>query len=89
MDGTIRRGTDTVPEMLQGGAGPINGDHELRCMAAKKRRTKKPVTTDQLAREAKRAAQKAAGALDGRFREKVVKSGKTYARKPKHPDADI
>lgn len=54
-------------------------------MPAKRR--KKPVTTDQLEREAKRAAQKAAGALDGRFREKVVKSAKRYKRKPKHPDA--
>lgn len=57
-------------------------------MAAKRKKRKKPVTDDQLAREAKRAAQKAAGALDGRFREKVVKSGKTYTRKAKHPDAE-
>jgi len=56
-------------------------------MAAKKKK-KRPVTTDQLAREAKRAAQKAAGALDGRFREKVVKNAKGYTRKPKHPDTD-
>jgi hypothetical protein len=57
-------------------------------MAAKPKKKKKPVTTDQLAREAKRAAQKAAGALDGRFREKVVKSGKKYTRKPKHPHSE-
>jgi hypothetical protein len=57
-------------------------------MAARKRKRKKPVTSDQLAREAKRAAQKAAGALDGRFREKVVKSAKVFTRKPKHPDED-
>jgi hypothetical protein len=57
-------------------------------MAAKPKKKKKTVTTDQLAREAKRAAQKAAGALDGRFREKVVKSKKGFARKPKHPDGE-
>jgi hypothetical protein len=62
--------------------------HELRRMAAKPKKKKKTVTTDQLAREAKRAAQKAAGALDGRFREKVVKSGKNYTRKPKHPHSE-
>ncbi len=53
------------------------------------KRKKKPVTTDQLEREAKRAAQKAAGALDGRFRERVVKSRKTYSRKRKDKDADL
>ena len=56
-------------------------------MAAK--RKKKKVTPAQIEREAKRAAQLAAGALDGRFREKVVKSEKSYKRKPKHPDADV
>ncbi len=60
--------------------------HELRSMPAK--RKKKLPTADQLAREAKRAAQKAAGALDGRFREKVVKSKKGFTRKPKHPDRE-
>ncbi len=67
------------------GVGSDPAIADLRGMPAKRR--KKPVTTDQLEREAKRAAQKAAGALDGRFREKVVKSAKRYKRKPKHPDA--
>lgn len=31
-----------------------------------------------------REERKAQGALDGRFREKVVKSKKTYSRKKKH-----
>lgn len=31
-----------------------------------------------------REERKAQGALDGRFREKVVKSKKRYTRKPKH-----
>ncbi len=31
-----------------------------------------------------RAERKAQGAFDGRFREKVVKSKKRYARRPKH-----
>lgn len=71
---------------LDGGPGArFDRDPELRIMSAKRRR--KPVTTDQLEREAKRAAQKAAGALDGRFREKVVGSAKRYKRKPKHPGA--
>lgn len=35
-----------------------------------------------------RAERKAQGALDGRFREKVVKSKKRYRRKPKHKDAN-
>ena len=39
-------------------------------------------------RAAKRAAQKAAGAFDGRFRPRVVKSRKRYTRKPKHPKQD-
>lgn len=37
-------------------------------------------------RSAKRAAQKAAGAFDGRFRPRVVRSRKTYSRRPKHRD---
>lgn len=59
---------------------------DLRPMAAKRKKEK--VTPAQIEREAKRAAQVAAGALDGRFREKVVKSGKSYKRKPKHPDGE-
>jgi hypothetical protein len=53
---------------------------------AKKRITKKQL--DAIERAAKREAQKAAGALDGRFRGKVVPSGKRYKRKPRHPDGD-
>jgi len=49
---------------------------------AKKRITKKEL--DAIERAAKREAQKAAGALDGRYRPRVVKSRKTYTRKPKH-----
>jgi hypothetical protein len=48
------------------------------------RKRKRPVTTDQLEREAKRAAQKAAGAFDGRFRPRVERSDKAYTRKRKH-----
>ncbi len=44
--------------------------------------------TDRIERSVKRAAQKAAGVFDGRFRPRVVKSCKTYKRKPKHPDSD-
>jgi len=53
---------------------------------AKKRITKKEL--DAIERAAKREAQKAAGAMDGRFRPRVVKSRKTYTRKPKHPGTD-
>ncbi len=35
-------------------------------------------------RAAKRAEQKAAGIFDGRYRPRVVKSGKRYQRRPKH-----
>ncbi|MBK6341202.1 MAG: hypothetical protein IPF41_01080 [Flavobacteriales bacterium] len=55
-------------------------------MPAKKRITKKEL--DAIERSAKREAQKAAGALDGRYRPRVVKSKKGYARKPKHPPAE-
>lgn len=41
-----------------------------------------------LARQAKRIAQKSAGAFDGRFRPRVVKSRKTYSRKRKHKGGD-
>ena len=47
----------------------------------KKRITKKDL--DKIERAAKREAQKAAGALDGRFRPRVVKSKKRYTRKRK------
>lgn len=55
-------------------------------MSAKKRITRKDL--DTIERAAKRKAQKEAGALDGRFREKVVPGKKNYARKPKHRKAD-
>jgi hypothetical protein len=48
---------------------------------------KKAITKKELARIASgavREERKAQGALDGRFREKVVKSKKTYSRKKKH-----
>ncbi|MFN6116840.1 MAG: hypothetical protein ACK46G_12630 [Flavobacteriales bacterium] len=44
--------------------------------------------TDRIERTVKRAEQKAAGVFDGRYRPRVVKSRKTYKRKPKHPDSD-
>jgi hypothetical protein len=53
-------------------------------MTAKKRITKKEL--DAIERAAKRQAQKEAGALDGRFREKVVPSKKRYDRKRGKPD---
>jgi hypothetical protein len=53
--------------------------------AAKKRRTAKE-ELDRIARAAKRKAQKEAGALDGRYRPRVVKSKKTYSRKRKGKD---
>lgn len=42
----------------------------------------------QIEREAKRAAQKAAGAFDGRFRTKTVESKKRYSRKRPPPDVE-
>jgi hypothetical protein len=54
-------------------------------MAKKKKPTKKKeVRAIDLG--AKRAEQVAQGAMDGRFREKVVKSKKRYVRKPIQPD---
>lgn len=51
---------------------------------AKKRITKKDLL--RLERSAVREERKQQGALDGRFREKVEKSKKTYSRKRKHKD---
>lgn len=51
-------------------------------MSTPKRITK--VDLDRIERAAKREAQKAAGALDSRFRIRVVRSRKTYSRKRKH-----
>lgn len=50
-----------------------------KAMVKKKRVTRKEL--DAIERAAKREAQKAAGALDGRFRPRVVKSKKGYSRK--------
>ncbi len=49
---------------------------------AAKRITKKDLM--KIERSAVREEQKEQGALDGRFREKVEKSRKTYTRKVKH-----
>lgn len=63
-------------------------------MGTSKKKMKKPgpraakAKKDLLAieRAAKRAEQKAQGAFDGRFREKVVKDNKKYSRKRRHKD---
>lgn len=52
-------------------------------MPARKHITKKEL--DAIERAAKRQAQKEGGALDGRFREKVVPSKKRYDRKRSKP----
>ncbi len=53
-------------------------------MAKKKRITRKEL--DAIERAAKRKAQKEAGALDGRFRPKVVPDKKKYSRKGRKKD---
>lgn len=60
---------------------------QLRKQMAKKKRSLKKVP-GAIEREAKRAEQKAQGALDGRFRVKRVESGKRYSRKRKNVDPD-
>ncbi|HQW04858.1 MAG: hypothetical protein IPH05_09890 [Flavobacteriales bacterium] len=55
-------------------------------MAKKKRITKKDL--DAIERAVKREAQKAAGALDGRFREKVVPNKKKKAQQKRDKDID-
>lgn len=55
-------------------------------MAKKKQITKKEL--DAIERAAKREAQKAAGALDGRFREKVVPNKKKKAQQKRDKDID-
>ncbi|MCB0792316.1 MAG: hypothetical protein H6595_05045 [Flavobacteriales bacterium] len=50
----------------------------------KRKRERRERSVRDLLRSRKRAAQKEAGALDGRFRQRVVKSGRTYTRKHKH-----
>lgn len=68
-------------------------------MARKRSRAKRKALTAQeqrkrllaIDRGVVRAEQKAAGALDGRFREKKEENAKRYVRRPKHrgndPDA--
>jgi hypothetical protein len=54
-------------------------------MSRKRTRTKNGARlTAAIEREVKRAEQKAAGVFDGRYRPRVVKSGKRYQRRPKH-----
>lgn len=55
-------------------------------MAAKKRITKKEL--DAIERAAKREEQKKAGALDGRFREKVVPNKKERAKRKRGKEID-
>lgn len=55
-------------------------------MAPRKRNPMKEL--DAIERAAKREAQKAAGALDGRYRPRVVKSRKAFSRKRKHKGGD-
>ncbi len=55
-------------------------------MVKKKRITKADL--DKIERAAKREAQKAAGALDGRFRPRVMKNKKRYSRKKGPADSD-
>lgn len=57
-------------------------------MAKRRRLTKAKKDLLAIERAAKRAAQKAAGAFDGRFREKKVESGKRYVRRRKHDPAE-
>ena len=54
----------------------------------KRKRERRERSVRDLLRSRKRAAQKEAGALDGRFRPRVVKSRKTYSRKRKHKGGD-
>ncbi len=49
---------------------------------------KKRLTSGAIERAAKRQAQKEAGALDGRYRTRVVRSKKTFKRKKKHVKAE-
>lgn len=54
----------------------------------KRRKAATKKALERIEREAKREAQKAAGALDGRFRTKKVESKKRYSRKLPPPDTD-
>lgn len=63
--------------------GKTGGETLQFCRAmAKKRITKKDLL--QIEQAAVREERKEQGALDGRFREKVERSKKTYTRKVKH-----
>lgn len=64
----------------------MNSGAELCVAMAKKRITKKELL--KIEQAAVREEQKEQGALDGRFREKVEKSKKTYTRKAKHKKKD-
>lgn len=48
------------------------------------RKRKKPSPAVAIDRAAKRSEQKEAGVFDGRYRPRVVKSGKRYKRHPRH-----
>lgn len=49
---------------------------------------KKQITQRDIEQAAKRQEQKEAGALDGRFRQRVVPSKKTFQRKTKHSQTE-
>jgi hypothetical protein len=57
-------------------------------MAPKIKKKTKRSPLSAIERAAKRAEQKAAGALDGRYRTRKVESGKRYSRRRKHPGKD-
>ncbi len=61
---------------------PMWPDAQLCRAMAKRRITKKDLL--KIEQAAVREERKEQGALDGRFREKVEKSKKTYTRKVKH-----
>jgi hypothetical protein len=60
----------------------------MRSMSAKKQRRSPKKDIAQVDRAVKRQEQKDQGALDGRFREKVVPSKKRYVRKRPTPPTD-
>lgn len=65
----------------------MDGHRDLWGMAKRKRTARR--VSDAIERAAKREAQKAAGALDGRYRPRVVESRKRYSRKrPPPPDVE-
>jgi hypothetical protein len=69
-------------------ANPAHGVQRMAKKMSSSRKNGKRITRkelDAIERAAKREAQKAAGALDGRFRPRVVKSKKRYTRKRPPP----